>query len=54
METSPKFQRQIELEEFVRQLREELDAVDDSEGDCWLDAIENRAVAVGEMPSALH
>jgi len=40
------------LEEFARNLCEELDEVDDSEGDCWLDAVENRAVAIGDAITA--
>jgi len=49
METSHAFQRRIE--EFARQLGEEFGEVDDSDGDCWLDAIENRAVAMGDAVS---
>lgn len=40
------------IDEFARQLAEELDAVDDSDGGCWLDAIESRAVELGDAISA--
>lgn len=40
------------IDEFARQLDEELGEVDEGEGDCWFDAIENRAVAVGDAVSA--
>jgi hypothetical protein len=39
------------IDEFARQLAEELGDVSDSEGDCWLDAIENRAVELGDAIS---
>jgi hypothetical protein len=42
---------QCRVEEFARQLCEELGDVEDSEGDCWLDAIENRALSVGDAVS---
>ncbi len=50
MATSHGIRRRIE--EFARSLCEELGEVDDSEGDCWLDAVENRAVEVGDAISA--
>lgn len=50
MATRHELQRRIE--EMARQLSEEFGEVDASEGDCWLDAIENRAVAVGDAISA--
>jgi hypothetical protein len=40
------------IEEFTRQLCEELGEVDAGEGDCWLDALENRAIEVGDAVSA--
>ena len=50
MATSREFQCRIE--EFARRLGEEFGEVDGSDGDCWLDAVENRAVAVGDAVSA--
>jgi len=50
MATSREFQRRIE--EFVRQLSEELGEVDASASDCWLDAVEDRAVEVADAVSA--
>ncbi len=35
------------IDAFARQLAEELGEVDASQGVCWLDAIENRAVEIG-------
>jgi hypothetical protein len=53
METTEKRQLiESRIEEFVRDLSEELGGIDESEGDCWFDAIENRAVAVGDAVSA--
>jgi hypothetical protein len=43
---------QRRIDEFARQLCEELGEVSDSDGDCWLDAVENRAVEVGDAISA--
>jgi hypothetical protein len=40
------------VESLARQLVEELGEVDESEGDCWLDAVENRAVAVSDALAA--
>jgi hypothetical protein len=40
------------IDELARQLAEELGDVADSDGDCWLDAIENRAVELGDAISA--
>ena len=39
---------QSESNEFVRKLREELGEVDESQGVCWLDAIENQAITIGD------
>jgi hypothetical protein len=50
MATSQEFQRRIK--EFARQLSEELGEVDDSDNDCWLDAVENQAVEVADAVSA--
>ena len=36
---------------FVHELREELGEVDESQGVCWLDAIENQAVEIGNAVS---
>ena len=49
MATNDAVRRRIEV--FVEQLLEEFE-VDASEGDCWLDALENRAVEVGDAVSA--
>ena len=40
------------IEEFARQLSEEFGEVDAAEGVCWLEALENRAVEVGDAVSA--
>jgi hypothetical protein len=42
MATTPQFHERIA--QLAKQLAEEFDDVDESMGDCWLDAIENRAV----------
>lgn len=39
------------IESSTRQLCEEMGEVDESEGDCWLDAVENRAL---EISDAIH
>jgi hypothetical protein len=39
------------LEEFARELTLEMGEVDESQGVCWLDAIENQAIEIGD---ALH
>jgi hypothetical protein len=36
------------IEAFVRELSEELVELDESTGDCWLDAAEKRAVMIGD------
>jgi hypothetical protein len=48
MATSDAMQERIE--QFARQLCEEFGDVDPSQGDCWLDAVENQAL---EMADAL-
>lgn len=50
MTTSPEMRGRIE--EFARQLCGELGEVDASDGDCWLDAVESRAVEIGDAISA--
>ena len=42
---------QRRIEEFASRLSADLGEVDDREGDCWLDALENRAVAIGDAVS---
>jgi len=49
MAISREMQRRIEL--MARQLCDEASDVDESEGDCWLDAVENRAI---EISDAIH
>jgi len=46
MATSVEIQERIKL--YARALREELGGVDESMGVCWLDAIENQAVEIGD------
>ena len=46
MATSNRIQERINA--FARQLCEELDDVDASKGVCWLDAIENECVNIGD------
>lgn len=43
---------QSRIAELARSLSVECGEVDDSEGDCWLDAVENRAVAFGDAITA--
>ena len=43
---------QCRIEEFARQLCEQLGEVDEGDGDCWLDAVEHRAVEVADAVSA--
>jgi hypothetical protein len=40
------------IEALARQLVEEFGDVDESDGDCWLDAVENRAVEVSDALAA--
>lgn len=49
MATTHEIRKRIEA--FARQLSEELGEVDESRGVCWLDAIENQAIEIGD---ALH
>ena len=49
MAISHELRRRIEV--FTRELCEEAEEVDASEGDCWLDAVENRAL---EISDAIH
>jgi hypothetical protein len=46
MATSQQIRERIE--ELARQLVVEMGEVDEEEGDCWLDAIENRAIEIGD------
>jgi hypothetical protein len=38
----------LRIEQFARQLCEELGEADDQEADCWLDAVERRAMEIGD------
>jgi len=40
------------IDAFARELAAELGDVDESLGDCWLDAVENQAVELGDAISA--
>jgi hypothetical protein len=40
------------IAELARSLCVEFGEVDESEGDCWLDAVENRAAAIGDALTA--
>jgi len=40
------------IEAFARELSEELGEVDESNGICWLDALENQAVEIGDAVHA--
>jgi hypothetical protein len=40
------------IEVFARELSEELGEVDESRGVCWLDALENQAVEIGDAVHA--
>ena len=50
MATSDQIRARIEV--FARQSSEELGEVDPSLGDCWLDAIENQDIAIGDAVQA--
>ena len=50
METSEPFRARIEA--FARQLAEEFGEIDDESGLGWLDAIESRAVEIGDAVTA--
>lgn len=43
---------QERIEAFARQLNRELGEVDESTGVCWLDALENQAVEIGDAVHA--
>jgi hypothetical protein len=40
------------IDAFARELAAELGEVDENLGDCWLDAVENQAVELGDAVSA--
>lgn len=50
MATSDEIRQRIES--FARQLTEELGEVDEAEGVCWLDAVENQAIEIGDAITA--
>ena len=50
MAIDSEMQRRIEW--MARQLCDEAGEVDESEGDCWLDAVENRAIEIGDALAA--
>ena len=50
MATTNRMTERIEV--FARQLCEELGEVDESKGICWLDAIENQALEIGDAVTA--
>lgn len=50
MATTQEIQERIKA--MARQLAEELGDVDESMGVCWLDAVENRAVEIGDALTA--
>ena len=50
MATSDKIRERIVA--FARELSEELGEVDESMGVCWLDAIENQAIEIGDAVTA--
>lgn len=50
MATSEPMQRRITA--MARMLAEEFGEVDESNGDCWLDAVENQAVEIGDALTA--
>lgn len=39
---------QERIEALARELADEMGEVDEEDGDCWLDAIENRAIEIGD------
>lgn len=45
-------QLRTRIDAFARELAAELGDVDESLGDCWLDAVENQAVELGDAISA--
>lgn len=50
MNVNPILQRRIA--DLAKQLHDELEPVDDAEADSWLDAVENRAVAISDAIAA--
>lgn len=50
MATSEPMEQRITA--MARMLAEEFGEVDESNGDCWLDAVENRAVEIGDALTA--
>lgn len=40
------------IEAFARQLTEEMGEVDEADGVCWLDAVENQAIEIGDAITA--
>lgn len=50
MATTQQMQEQIEV--FARQLADQWGEVDESLGVCWLDAIENQAIEIGDALAA--
>jgi len=50
MAISSAFRRRIES--MALQLCDEAGEVDESEGDCWLDAVENQAIEIGDALAA--
>lgn len=49
MATSERMKARIA--ELARQLAEEFEEIDESDGTCWLDAVENRAIEIGDALS---
>lgn len=50
MATSDEIRERIDA--FARQLTEELGEVDEADGVCWLDAVENQAIEIGDAITA--
>ena len=50
MAISSELRRRIEV--MARQLCEEAGEVDESQGDCWLDAVENQAIEIADALAA--
>ena len=50
MATKEELRQRIEI--FARQLTEELGEVDEADGVCWLDAVENQAIEIGDAIAA--
>lgn len=45
-------QKRERIMELALQLSEEMGEVNEEDGDCWLDAIENRAIEIGDALTA--